>query len=127
MRGLLAVDEVVIPSDAENGGRGEIVTDRSRFQGDAKLVRTAIRNRWPVTKEMRENVLSVAESVMRDGNPRDSIAAAKILLEADKINVAVTKLDQVDQAAPSQTNIQINVDPAEAGGVKIYLPDNRRD
>lgn len=50
---------------------------------------------------MRAEVLDSAQNVIRSaGHARDVTACLKIILEADKINVAVTKLDQPAAAAP---------------------------
>lgn len=93
-------------------------------KGNLALVRRAIRNRWPVPKELRESLIAQCQAVMEQSyKPADIIAAAKTILEADKINVAATKLDEQHHG---QTNIQVNVDSQAAAGVKIYLPDNGR-
>lgn len=70
-----------------------------------QLMRRAVRLRWPITKERRDEIIKVAESIMCNGNAseRDRLAAAKLMLESDKINVAVTNLD----SAP--TTPQVNV------------------
>lgn len=94
---------------------------------ELQLMRRAVRLRWPMTKEQRQKIFNIARKIADNVNcsTRDRLAAVKILIETDKINVAVTKLD--DQKPSNQTNVQINVDPAEAGAVKIYLPHNFRD
>lgn len=84
---------------------------------DLALARTAIRRRWPVTREMRDTVLATAHRIANDKNasPRDVVAAQKIILEADKINVAVTKLDQ--PTAASTINLGIGIRIVSGDGV----------
>lgn len=78
-------------------------------KADAKLVRQAIRQRWPVSKAMRSEVLEIAQKVMRSADhARDITACLKIILEADKVNIAATKLDKPPIAQPVNVGVAFN-------------------
>ena len=89
-------------------------------KADAKLVRQAIRQRWPVSKAMRSEVLEIAQKVIRSaGHARDITACLKIILEADKANLAATKLDQSPTGQP--VNVGVAVNSATAAQVAAEL------
>ncbi|MFM9959684.1 MAG: hypothetical protein ACKV2Q_00460 [Planctomycetaceae bacterium] len=96
-------------------------------KADAKLVRQAIRQRWPVSKAMRSEVLEIAQKVMRSaGHARDITACLKIILEADKINIAATKLDQPPTGQPVNVGVAVNGVTAAQVAAELVLSGNWR-
>lgn len=86
------------PSDANAGGQG----GQEQYQlppslnpggqtSDTRLIARAIKERWPITPEMRQAVVVQLAKVVvnRNGDvaPREMVAAARALIAADKINL----------------------------------------
>jgi hypothetical protein len=69
------------------GGKGGLFTGM-KLGGDLALVRTAVKNRWPIRKSLRREVIETLAQIMRSSEAdRDRISAAKVLVTADGINV----------------------------------------
>lgn len=96
-------------------------------KADAKLVRQAIRQRWPVSKAMRSEVLEIAQKVMRSpGHARDITACLKIILEADKVNIAAMKLDQPVVGAQVNVGVAGGITAAQVAAELIKTAEGRR-
>lgn len=98
---------------ATGGGQGVIEPMPSR--SDLRLYRKAIIGGYNLTPEQRANIVQVAEQVLNAGpcitengiSYRDALAAAKVLLACDKMDIEVEKMAQ----GPGDTNnTQINID-----------------
>ncbi len=97
-------------------------------KADARLVRQAIRQRWPVSKAMRAEVLEIAQKVIRSaGHARDITACLKIILEADKVNLAATKLGQPATTPTVNVGVAVNdVTPAQVAAELVMSGDWRK-
>jgi len=100
------------------------------------LVRRAIRNDWPIPDELRQLVATQMAEVLKGANAssRAKIAASKVVLAADQVNVRREAIDvqavraemmpanqgSVAVAPSDNAQTQVNV-------VNIYLPSNGRD
>lgn len=93
-------------------------------KSDLNMARRAIRNRWPMTAETREKIRAEAMRLMAESDSdRAKLGAMKVLLEMDRLNIAVTNLDvQVEKNeasrpdfAPTVVDIMREVERAEAG------------
>ena len=51
-----------------------------------RLYERAVRQRWPISDEMRETVIEEAEAVLKSDEPKFKIQAARVLLLADAQN-----------------------------------------
>lgn len=71
--------------DAEPGG----VWGESLSKSDVRLMGQALRNRWPMSEERRNRILDRLMRVVENelAEDRTVVAAAKALIDADKINV----------------------------------------
>lgn len=100
------------------------------------LVRRAIRNDWPIPDELRKLVTAQMGVVLQDDkiSRRAKIAASKVILTADQVNVRREVIDvqavraemmpanqgSVTVAPGDNAQTQVNV-------VNFYLPSNGRD
>ena len=101
-------------------GQGE---DASR--SDAKLMRQAIKNGWPIPQVARKRGIQVARDLMDDpdATDRDKIAAVKLLIEADKINLALAK---EPTPAGDTTNNTLNINVHGTVGISGAIEQAKR-
>ena len=90
-------------------------------KNDIRLWKRAIRERWPISDEMREIITDELFAVLVNSkSPRDKINASKVLLGADGLNVK--RGSMIGAVAKSQqqpaTNVSVNV------GVQIVETDD---
>lgn len=75
------------PNTSPSGGQGGRAPSLSRE--DLRMTGQAIRGRWPIRPEKRQHIIDVLTTIATSPGmcgPRESIAAAKALLDADRIN-----------------------------------------
>lgn len=74
-------------------------------RSEMALARRAIGLRWPITEAMRKSLVQfAAKTVTGRARIRDKIAAAKLLIDADKVNVAeIAAMKKGDAPPPSPT------------------------
>ncbi len=75
-------------ADGGQGARANDAPDLSR--ADVRMMGQAIRNRWPIREEMRAKVMDTLTFIALDPincGFRESVAAAKALLDADRLNM----------------------------------------
>ena len=54
---------------------------------DIRLVSRAVRERWPVSDEMRKKIVDSLMTVLIAGESREIVAACRVLASIDKMNV----------------------------------------
>lgn len=73
---------------------------------ESKLVRTAIRNRWPVSDELKKATIERMADVLHSEDNRDCVSAAKVIVAADKINQEDDHLEEknkrLDEGKPTE-------------------------
>lgn len=72
-----------LPVPRESGVLGETMSPHHELG----MVERALRNGWPVTKEMRQKCLDKAEQILAEGKTGYALGAIKCILQADAINV----------------------------------------
>ncbi|WP_437188290.1 hypothetical protein SH668x_001728 [Planctomicrobium sp. SH668] len=118
----------LVTPDADQALRGlgglPLVDERTCGQ-DLRLIRRAIRNDWPVSPQLRASILTKMSEVLQESpDPRCLVAAAKVVVAADRINVAREALDMRDEHKKIP-DLHLHADNAH-GSVIITLPDNGR-
>lgn len=84
-------------------------------KGNMALLRRAYRERWPMTDERRAMLLDQMFGIVeKSPKDRDKIAAAKVIVTADAINVNQQKID-----TPKESNVNVNVSGGMAVGVSV--------
>lgn len=74
---------------SEEAPRSDFMEDPTRRGKDLQMARFAVRQGWNVSKAMKDKVLKMAEEVIDTSVvARDRIAAAKLAIEADKVDQA---------------------------------------
>ncbi len=74
---------------SEEAQRSDFMEDPTRRGKDLQMARFAVRQGWNVSKAMKDKVLKMAEEVIDTSViARDRIAAAKLAIEADKVDQA---------------------------------------
>jgi hypothetical protein len=82
-------------------------------RSEMQLARRAINLRWPITEAIRREVVEKARQILNGPErQRDKLAAAKLLIDADRINVAEFAATKGNPPAPVQINILRIVSPA---------------
>lgn len=85
-----------------------IAGDAKRIESDAKLLKKAIRNRWPVTDEVRKAVIDRLEGFIKDPkiDPDRATAAARVIVAAEGQNQADDHLreknERIDSGASTE-------------------------
>lgn len=64
----------------------ELLADHGHTRSDLRLVETAIRKGWQIPDQLLEALPKVAGAMALKGNPRDQIAAMKVLLAMKEQN-----------------------------------------
>lgn len=72
---------------------------------DFRLVRTAIRMRWPVSDVVRRRVIAEALAILRNPltSARSKLSASRLLLDTDKVNLEQERRDELGTAADVHT------------------------
>lgn len=105
------------------GGQGEILANPAPSRSDLRLVRKAINGGYNLTPEQRQLIVARAVEILeaapevladKDGHAlgvsyRDQLAAAKVLLAADKMDLDVERL-AAGVASGVTHNTQVNID-----------------
>ena len=76
---------------APPGGSGGEPADRRRRIHDVRLFARALRETWPIPKDMRPVVIERLREVIEDtdSSPREVTAASTVILQASRINLDV--------------------------------------
>lgn len=105
------------------GGQGEILANPTPSRSDLRLVRKAINGGYNLTPEQRQDIVRRAHEILlsppelkigEDGatldvSYRDQLAAAKVLLAADKMDMDVERL-AAGVGSGVTNNTQVNID-----------------
>lgn len=84
----------------------ELLTDTGHTRSDLRMVETAIRKGWQIPDQLLEALPKVAGAMALKGNPRDQIAAMKVLLAMKEQN----EKPDVPRALPSVVNVGVRID-----------------
>lgn len=116
-------------SEDLSGGQGAVIDDR-RPRQHMQMVRRAIREGWPISQGVKAAIVHEMTAIVTgaihvcyDDEDRDEvigaevrskIAAAKVLVAADSVNVAREKMDQADEhiemgVGHGGTHVNVNV------------------
>jgi hypothetical protein len=69
------------------GGGGGLFTNPKHFQTDMKMIERAIKNRWPISDELKAKIAErVSGIVEHSDSTRDVINAARVAIQADGLN-----------------------------------------
>jgi hypothetical protein len=99
------------------GGQGEESAHHGR--GTMAMVRRAIREEWPISPATKAAVVEQMDRIVRrTRNNRDKIAAAKVLVAADGVNVRREAVAVAGEAGPQDERRPL---------VVFYLPERRED
>lgn len=91
------------PNPSSSGGQGAGSSRPALSREDIRMTGQAIRGRWPIRPERRQDIVDVLTTIATNPGacgPRESIAAAKALLDADRIN-------QVEEARAVKAPLEI--------------------
>lgn len=72
-------------------GQGTIAPPAAISRSDARLIGQAIRDRWPISPELRRRTIDSLAAIVAAPdrhNPRTVVSAARALLTADGVNLA---------------------------------------
>lgn len=100
-------------------------------KANMRLIRRAIKNRWPIPEELRAKVVEQMGLIVEMGDSdRDKVAAAKVLVAADSLNLKSEELETPQQhehlhvvaAADDQRSRLAGI--AERLGVDLAISEN---
>lgn len=79
----------------ESGGKGGTALAFGNNTSDTRLVQRALRERWKIPEEIREILPAEMTLLLKDRalSTRERISAAKVLIEADRLNMEQEKHD----------------------------------
>lgn len=127
------MDESTLPAPlapfADRGTGG--YTREGQLKKDIGIARRMINEPlWPVSKELRAEVIEWLELVMKlSDDDRSRVAAAKGILSADKLNIEFTKLEiqehlgnekQPDQPSVTAVQVNVNVDGSSKSETTVF-------
>lgn len=84
----------------------ELLTDPGHLRSDLQMIESAVRKGWVIPDMLLDALPKTIGVIALKGNPRDQVAAAKVLLAMREQN------DKPEPTAPQQTvvNVGVNVD-----------------
>ena len=94
-----------------NGGIGDSLMQRPfSTRSDAKLIKRARDQGWPMTDQLRSKAITVMERILDTSeHERNRLAAAKVLTSMDMVNVNRERMTQTDEAGPAPVPVTFNV------------------
>lgn len=96
---------------------GELFANDRHILSDLNISRRAIRNGWNVKPELKQRILDRMALIIEVESDDDiAIKASKIVLEADKIDLATEREDK--EASQKSGNVSVNVNIVEQVVVK---------
>lgn len=96
---------------------GELFANDRHILSDLNISRRAIRNGWNVKPELKQRILDRMALIIEVESDDDiAIKASKIVLEADKIDLATEREDK--EASQKGGNVSVNVNIVEQVVVK---------
>lgn len=122
MDGQQNADDDLEDNPVSRGVLGDGLTRAGR--GNMKLIERAIREDWPISKNVRHKLTYQMSVILGGDNERNQVAAARVLIAADNVNAKREAVDVSYEKTPSAINVNVlnNAD----GPIQIYLPSNDR-
>jgi hypothetical protein len=74
---------------------------------DIKLVGRSVNEDWPVSPELRETVISQLHDLAASGDPDLAIAASKVIIAADALNIRKREAEQKRLEAEHARKLQL--------------------
>lgn len=97
-------------------------TEIQATRGDMALVKYAVRQRWPISDQVRSDLVSQMSSVMKNSlNDRDRVAAAKVIALADDINLKDEGLRHQRRVAKEERLNKNNGNSASNSGPSVVV------
>lgn len=98
-------DRPLTEAEAARGGKGDTTTD-------ARLAARAIKARWPIPDDTREELARSLRRMIDDPNTseRGRVAAHRALLDADRLNLDAEQLEELRRA---NDQLQTAYEPGE--------------
>lgn len=91
------------PGQLLGGQDGENKVSRS----DMRLARRAVVNRWNISDKTRRLVVDKLSDVVRTGISREIVAAARVLVSADALNLRQQELDKPKPSVENAVNVNV--------------------
>ncbi len=107
----------------ERGVLGDGLSRAGR--GNLKLLERAIREDWPISKNVRHKLTYQMSVILDSDSERNKVAAARVLIAADNVNAKREAIDVAASRSPQAINLNVGI--AAEGPVKVFLPHNNRD
>lgn len=100
----------------DNAERGE---SNLTAREEANMIQRAIKNRWPIPEKYREGIVTRLVKVALDpeSGVRAAVAASRVLIQADKLN-----LDEENKDKPDKLNVTFDTE-----GLRAIIDEARRD
>lgn len=95
-------------------------------RSDLRMIRAAIKNEYPINEAVRKLIVSKLSLIVgRSPDERQQVAAARVLVAADAVNVKREQLQQADihKQLPDK---HLHVHAETQAKIVITLPDNGR-
>lgn len=89
------------------GGQGGGLFSGGHDRADARMVGTAMRQRWPISDAIRVKLADRLSGIVLDSeDDRTVVAAAKALIDADKLNLEQEKRDSAEATGPIKVTVE---------------------
>lgn len=97
---------------------------RGSEKGEVALIRRALHERWPIPQDVREKLAEQMRKLLSDGSAKLQVAASRVLIEADKLNLQDEQAETLRKIAADQEALNAAIagksnqgtGTAEAGG-----------
>ena len=74
---------------------------------DIKLAGRSINEDWPVRPELRQSIIDQCQEIAESGDPELALAAMKVVLAADALNIRKREAEQKRQEAEHARKLQL--------------------
>lgn len=89
-------------------GAGNLFCDPRFVRSDCRAIGRAIRERWKISRSKRRILLRRLFSLLEYGDDRQAISAAKIILQADSLNIAASPQRSEKPQTVNLTQVNLN-------------------
>lgn len=82
-------------------------------RSDSKMIERAVKHKWPIKNSLRRAIVEKMEAAVNEGCPKTQIAAARVIIAADKLNIHRETAAESKENSGTNINVNITVEAAQ--------------
>lgn len=111
-------------SEQQESSGHTLFQDPHHERADLRMLRTAIKNRWPISKSLRGLAIEKIKEILSSGDSSETaqIAAIKVLIAADALNA---RREEAPAKKGSPVNVNVVGEGAKVQVIEVVAPAPR--